>query len=73
MRDEAYAWLTRCDPFLKLVDVLRQQQFTIYQVARLVDPDANGAMSDLAVELLARLVAESGSCGAAPSESAETD
>ncbi|HEV3339333.1 MAG TPA: hypothetical protein VG125_03220 [Pirellulales bacterium] len=56
-----------------LVDMLRQHRFTLHQVAALIAPDAQGAMSELALQLLTRLVAESGSCGEAPSESAETD
>lgn len=60
LRDEAYAWLTKCKPFMQLSDVLRQQRYTVYQVARLVDPAARGPMSDLALALLAKLLAENG-------------
>ena len=67
-RDAAYSWLTQCAPFIKLAETLRKHQFTLQQVAKLVEPDATGPMTDLAVELLVRLVAEHGDCASGTQE-----
>jgi hypothetical protein len=51
-REESYAWLRGCKPFMTVVYAYRRQKFTVHEVARSLAPGSHTMQTSVMLDLL---------------------